>query len=98
MYKRLSESVNSGVHNRALLSVIPCTIPMETQSLAKAMLACRWREPEKGATGDQILSLLGMGTNPFEHAHVCGHFSASAWLVAADGSRVLLTRHRKPGH
>ena len=36
-----------------------------------------------------------------QHAHCCerslqhGHFTASAWLVSADGQRVLLTHHRK---
>ena len=38
-----------------------------------------------------------------QHAHCCerslqhGHFTASAWLVSADGQRVLLTHHRKLG-
>ena len=31
----------------------------------------------------------------FERAHAPGHFTGSAWLVSADGERVLLTHHRK---
>lgn len=33
----------------------------------------------------------------FERAHAPGHFTGSAWLVSADGHRVLLTHHRKLG-
>ncbi|HEV2679579.1 MAG TPA: NUDIX hydrolase, partial [Rhodanobacter sp.] len=31
----------------------------------------------------------------FERAHPPGHFTGSAWLVSADGARVLLMHHRK---
>lgn len=31
----------------------------------------------------------------FERAQLSGHFTGSAWLVSADGRRVLLTHHRK---
>ena len=31
----------------------------------------------------------------FDRAHLVGHFTGSAWLVSADGERVLLTHHRK---
>jgi 8-oxo-dGTP pyrophosphatase MutT (NUDIX family) len=31
----------------------------------------------------------------FERANLRGHFTGSAWLVSADGERVLLTHHRK---
>lgn len=33
----------------------------------------------------------------FERVHAHGHFTGSAWLVSADGKRVLLTHHRKLG-
>ena len=33
----------------------------------------------------------------FERSHRVGHFTGSAWLVSADGHRVLLTHHRKLG-
>ncbi|MEO7064183.1 MAG: NUDIX hydrolase [Dokdonella sp.] len=31
----------------------------------------------------------------FQRSHQIGHFTGSAWLVSADGERVLLTHHRK---
>lgn len=33
----------------------------------------------------------------FRREHGTGHFTGSAWLVSADGERVLLTHHRKLG-
>jgi 8-oxo-dGTP pyrophosphatase MutT (NUDIX family) len=38
---------------------------------------------------------LGSSRDVFERSHAIGHFTGSAWLVSADGSRVLLTHHRK---
>ncbi len=35
--------------------------------------------------------------DPFARDHLPGHFTGSAWLVSADGERVLLTHHRKLG-
>lgn len=35
--------------------------------------------------------------NVFVRSHPAGHFTGSAWLVSADGERVLLTHHRKLG-
>ena len=40
---------------------------------------------------------LGSSSDVFERSHAIGHFTGSAWLVSADGSRVLLTHHRKLG-
>ena len=33
----------------------------------------------------------------FDRHHLAGHFTGSAWLVSADGERVLLMHHRKLG-
>ncbi len=41
--------------------------------------------------------LLGDAENPFRRERLAGHFTASVWLVSADGGRVLLTHHRKLG-
>jgi 8-oxo-dGTP pyrophosphatase MutT (NUDIX family) len=41
--------------------------------------------------------LLPDADDPFRRERLAGHFTASAWLVAADGERVLLTHHRKLG-
>ncbi len=35
--------------------------------------------------------------DPFRRERLAGHFTASVWLVSTDGSRALLTHHRKLG-
>jgi 8-oxo-dGTP pyrophosphatase MutT (NUDIX family) len=44
-----------------------------------------------------FLALLGDPSDPFLRERLAGHFTASSWLVAADGARTLLTHHRKLG-
>lgn len=41
------------------------------------------------------LSLARDGADPYKRQRISGHFTGSAWLVSADGQRVLLTHHRK---
>ena len=43
------------------------------------------------------LLATGASGDPFARSHLPGHFTGSAWLVSADGERVLLTHHRKLG-
>lgn len=44
----------------------------------------------------EFLTLLDEDAmDPFTRERVAGHFTGSAWLVSADGRRVLLTHHRK---
>jgi 8-oxo-dGTP pyrophosphatase MutT (NUDIX family) len=45
----------------------------------------------------QFAQLLGRADMPFHRTRLAGHFTGSAWLVSADGCRVLLTHHRKLG-
>jgi 8-oxo-dGTP pyrophosphatase MutT (NUDIX family) len=40
---------------------------------------------------------LSAGVHGFVRENLEGHFTGSAWLVSADGERVLLTHHRKLG-
>lgn len=49
------------------------------------------------APGDAALFVEFLEAHPFafERADRVGHFTGSAWLVSADGLRVLLTHHRK---
>ena len=42
-----------------------------------------------------FLELLDDAQDPFERARLAGHFTASCWLVDREGTRVLLTHHRK---
>jgi len=53
---------------------------------------------EAAAVGlfEELHAMRGAG-DPFARTHLPGHFTGSAWLVSADGERVLLTHHRKLG-
>ncbi|WP_242107335.1 NUDIX hydrolase [Luteimonas aquatica] len=53
----------------------------------------RW--PAQAEETALFLALLDDAENPFERARLAGHFTGSAWLVSADGRRLLLTHHRK---
>lgn len=55
--------------------------------------ARRW--PGEAAVVDAFLALLDDAADPFARERLAGHFTASAWLVSADGTRALLTHHRK---
>lgn len=55
----------------------------------------RW--PDEAAMVDLFRELLDEGLSSFERTRLAGHFTASAWLVAGDDRRVLLTHHRKLG-
>ncbi|HVI26846.1 MAG TPA: NUDIX hydrolase [Xanthomonadaceae bacterium] len=74
-------------------------MPFATEYAALAMAfadyAARW--PEEAATVAHFLALLDDPADPFARERLAGHFTASAWLVGADGTRVLLTHHRKLG-
>jgi 8-oxo-dGTP pyrophosphatase MutT (NUDIX family) len=55
--------------------------------------------PDEGAVVAlfaELHAVRGRG-DPFARSHQPGHFTGSAWLVSADGERVLLTHHRKLG-
>jgi len=62
---------------------------------ALAEYQARW--PKEARVVAQFLVLLDASSNPFVRERLEGHFTASAWLVSADGTRVLLTHHRKLG-
>ena len=55
------------------------------------------RHPEETASQALFIEFLGSEGALFDRAHPPGHFTGSAWLVSADGQRVLLTHHRKLG-
>ncbi|PXV61492.1 NUDIX domain-containing protein [Dyella jiangningensis] len=56
--------------------------------------AQRW--PDEADTR-HFIEFLGVGERAFVREHLEGHFTGSAWLVSADGERILLTHHRKLG-
>ncbi|RAO77887.1 NUDIX hydrolase [Dyella jiangningensis] len=45
----------------------------------------------------RFIALLEGGEHRFRRESLEAHFTGSAWLVSADGQRVLLTHHRKLG-
>jgi 8-oxo-dGTP pyrophosphatase MutT (NUDIX family) len=53
----------------------------------------QWQGEE--ATVAQFETFLHTRANAFERSNATGHFTGSAWLVSADGARVLLMHHRK---
>lgn len=65
--------------------------------LASALTTYAARWPQEAATVALFHTLLGDAENPFQRERLAGHFTASCWLVSADGARVLLTHHRKLG-
>jgi 8-oxo-dGTP pyrophosphatase MutT (NUDIX family) len=51
--------------------------------------------PDEADVATQFDAFLGSGSDVFERRHEHAHFTGSAWVVSADGRRVLLTHHRK---
>lgn len=69
-----------------------------TAALTAALTAYSSRfagEATDGVRIEDYLDLLAEGAPGFERSRLAGHFTGSAWLVSADGKRVLLTHHRK---
>ena len=72
--------------------------PIDFPSVQHGQLAdYRQRWPAEAEVVDLFAELLGDATDPFLRERLAGHFTASAWLVARDDRRVLLTHHRKLG-
>lgn len=63
--------------------------------LQAALLDYRRRWGDEASAVEDFLALLGDEENPFVRERRAGHFTGAAWLVSADGRRVLLTHHRK---
>ena len=65
-------------------------------SLARAFVDYQTRWPAETAP-QHFRAFLAEHADAFERGLAIGHFTGSAWLVSADGERVLLTHHRKLG-
>ena len=59
-------------------------------------LEYRQQWPDEADT-PHFVEFLASGESVFRREARAGHFTGSAWLVSADGERVLLTHHRKLG-
>jgi len=69
--------------------------PDAVESLRCELIDYQTRWPEEAWASAQFLALLDASIDPFRRERLAGHFTASAWLVSADGRRVLLTHHLK---
>ncbi|HUA81469.1 MAG TPA: NUDIX hydrolase [Dyella sp.] len=64
-------------------------------SLHDALQDYGFRHSEEAAICERFAEFLRSAPTVFLREHAAGHFTGSAWLVSADGNRVLLTHHRK---
>jgi 8-oxo-dGTP pyrophosphatase MutT (NUDIX family) len=67
--------------------------PLATLASAFRAHGAAW--PDEDEAAGLFGELLGDTANPFLRDRLEGHFTASSWLVSADGRRALLTHHRK---
>lgn len=62
-------------------------------TVALRAYAERW--PTEADVAEAFATLLAEGAHAFVRGRLAGHFTASAWLVDASGTRLLMTHHRK---
>lgn len=77
------------------MSLNPESVAVADAELRAQLAAYAQRQPAHAALADEFSTLLDDPENPFLRERLAGHFTGSAWLVSADGERVLLTHHRK---
>jgi len=70
---------------------------MTSESIENALRKYAALERTDADTAALFQEFLQSDSTVFERSHLAGHFTGSAWLVSADGERVLLTHHRKLG-
>ena len=70
-------------------------MPADAFDLALALDRFQAGHPDQAANAALFTAFLASSPDVFERRHPPGHFTGSAWLVSADGQRVLLTHHRK---
>ena len=75
----------------------PCSAPItsDQQRLVAALQRYQPDSTEQAAARDAFLSFARSHADCCRRTHLPGHFTGSAWLASADGTRVLLTHHRK---
>jgi 8-oxo-dGTP pyrophosphatase MutT (NUDIX family) len=72
-------------------------LPMTNVTLQTALGHYAESDGLEADTALQFTQFLDSDGDVFMRSHPVGHFTGSAWLVSADGERVLLTHHRKLG-
>ncbi len=72
------------------------TIPQDTRrSLCEQLLTYISRHPQRRETATRMLNFVMETPDCLERRHSSGHITGSAWIVSPDGSKALLTLHRK---
>ena len=66
-----------------------------SEALAEQFDRYAMHHPDERAEAERFTVFLRSAPTVFDRAHAVGHFTGSAWLVSADGERVLLGH--KPG-
>lgn len=74
-----------------------CNMPAADEVFAEELIAYARQWPDERETTALFEQLLVDPEDPFRRERLAGHFTASCWLVSADGARTLLTHHRKLG-
>lgn len=72
-----------------------CNMPAAGPAFSDDLITYAGQWPRERDTVSLFEQLLGDAEDPFRRERLAGHFTASAWLVSADGMRTLLTHHRK---
>ena len=72
----------------------PAIAPLDV-GLLELLRAHARNVPEQSALADEFGTVVRSPEDAFRRERLQAHFTGSAWLVSADGERVLLTHHRK---
>jgi len=77
-------------------AITPSAAPADPhRGLEQAFAAYARRWPGEAELAADFIDLLGDRLDPYGRERLQGHFTASAWLVSADGRRTLLMHHAK---
>ena len=71
--------------------------PVALEALDAALMAYAVATPAQAPLAREFRAFLRAGAPVFTRAHRVGHFTASAFVVSADGERALLLHHAKLG-
>jgi 8-oxo-dGTP pyrophosphatase MutT (NUDIX family) len=82
---------------RIARQVLCSSMPDDFSPLRARLDAYASRWPHEAALARTFSAFLHSDPAVFERRFLAGHFTGSAWLVSADGQRVLLMHHRKLG-
>jgi 8-oxo-dGTP pyrophosphatase MutT (NUDIX family) len=82
--------------NARMNAILPPTTSLDPHpGLEQAFAAYARRWPEEAELAADFIALLSDPHDPYARDRLEGHFTASAWLVSADGRRTLLMHHAK---